>query len=386
MKPEKTTTTNPSNSKVAAAFRSIGNGLAEAGRYAAYLSLVLIGIWFTGRVLEALFHRVVFEPPLVFWLTISIWILLGIFLLSRLILNLKQLTAQSGKASLMMSWIFFGFLVAATMFVLRGYQIASAGLYSTMAGLSEPARESFIMMFQVHPVTPILPVNVAIAKLTGIGIEVDSVMAFVWPLPYIFIFFLWSFVYGTLLLMIGKIRLSKMINLMMVLAGLVITMVFKTAVTPSNEQLVFLHAAAVAMLVFQLILTHSYLVEAAESLKGKSTEEKNLPLPPSGLQFTLVILFVLPILADLHNQFGTTSPTASVVTRSEKKDIKDTKPAPAIENKKTVSATNVKRSGAIAITARCVKSYDQPTPGQLEKSTDQLISRFAYSKGLNQFE
>ena len=65
----------------------------------------------------------------------------------------------------------------------------------------------------------------------------------------------------------------------------------------------FLHAGAVAVLLLQALLTYSCIRLAATTKNEEKEEATPVVLPPSGLKYAIFLLVVLPILADLHNQF-----------------------------------------------------------------------------------
>ena len=267
----------------------------DIGRYALFMASVLMGIWFVGRIFEAATQSTIFEPNLVYWMGLSTWILLGVFALAAAVQYIQLSTTQFSRFSVIVSWISFGLLVAAIIYAFQGYRIASMGLFAIMAGLTEPAQQAFFQLFKFFPAAPMLPINLVAAKAMGSGLEIDALMPFVLSPSYIFVFFVWSLVFGALLLrMLGE-KSIKTVHLGLASAGLFIMMTVKSLSSFTDEQLVFLQAGAIVLFFVQVLLTYSSLRFAASG--------KNVPLPPSAFKVALFLLIILPVLADIQNQF-----------------------------------------------------------------------------------
>jgi hypothetical protein len=293
--------------------RFVGNGLVEAGRYSLFVALILIGIWCVGRIFEAFSLSTVFEPNLVYWMALFIWVLLGIFVIGAAIQYARNLRLSDMRHGVIFSWAFFALLLVSTLYHARGYCIASIGLLATITGLTESAKQALFLLFKFYPAAPILPVNLVAAKVTLETMGVDSLLPFAWSSSQLLGFFIWSLAYGTLLLRFRGNRFPKIVHLVSSLAGVSIMMTIKSVAALEKEQLIFLHAGAVTILLLQVLLTYSSLRNAARKKNADTEEVKPIPLPPSALRFALFLLLILPILADLQNQFMLASGNRQIV-------------------------------------------------------------------------
>ena len=279
--------------------------LTDIGRYALFMASVLMGIWFVGRIFEAATHSTIFEPNIVYWMGLSTWILLGVFVLVEAIQYIQLSTTQFNRFSVIVSWISFGLLVAAIIYAIQGYRIASMGLFATMAGLTEQAQQAIFQLFKFFPAAPMLPINLVAAKAMGSGLEIDALMPFVLRPSYLFVFFLWSLVFGALLLRMRGEKSIKIVHLGLASAGLFIMMAVKSLSSFTDGQLVFLQAGAIVIFFVQVLLTYSSLRFAANG--------ENIPLPPSALKVAFFLLIILPVLADIQNQFVLASDSRPIV-------------------------------------------------------------------------
>jgi hypothetical protein len=280
-----------------------GKFFTDTGRYAFFMALVLMGVWLVGRILEAITQKTVFDPNLVYWMGVSMWILLGVFVLGTAVSYIRELSGCMDKRHLILSWFSFGVVVAATLYISQGYRIASKGLFAIMSGLTESASQTFFLLFKFYPVTPTLPINFAASKASGVGLEINSLMPLVLSSSAIFIFFVWSLVYGTLLLKMPGNKFFKIVHLSLSLAGLVILMMVKTMFSLTMEQHIYLQVGAVILVFMQVILTYSSLRFAATNKNNETQENIPMPLPPSAFKVAFVLLVILPILADFQNQY-----------------------------------------------------------------------------------
>ena len=295
----------------------------DMGRYALFMASVLMGIWFVGRIFEAATHSTIFEPNLVYWMGLSTWILLGVFALAAAVQYIQLSTTQFRRFSVIVSWISFGLLVAAIIYAIQGYRIASMGLFATMAGLTEPAQQAIFQLFKFFPAAPMLPINLVAAKAMGSGLEIDALMPFVLSPSYIFIFFVWSLVFGALLLRMWGEKPIKIVHLGLAAAGLFIMMTVKSLSSFTNEQLIFLQAGAIVLFFVQVLLTYSSLRFAASGKNEDGEETSSIPLPPSALKVALFLLIVLPVLADIQNQFVLASDSRPIMHQLASDGSKD---------------------------------------------------------------
>ena len=295
------------------ALKSIREGLLTVKRYALFLAFMLMGIWCAGRVIEAFSGTPVFEPTLICWMALFIWVMLGLFVVGAAVQYTRDLTAGYKQFPVIITWIFFGLLLAGTVYIAQGYRISTMSLFATASGMTDSAKQTLLLLFKSYPATPVLPINLVTAKAAGTVLEVDSLMPSIWGSPYLFGIFIWSLAYGTLLLRQRGIKVAKILHLTLAMAGVVAMMVMKATSTFTNEQLVFLHAGAVTVLFLQALLTYS-CIRMAAGTKNEDTEEATpIGLPPSGLKFALFLLIILPILADIHNQFALASHAKPVI-------------------------------------------------------------------------
>jgi hypothetical protein len=295
------------------ASRSALEVFTDTGRYALFMASIIMGIWFVGRIFEAATHSTIFEPNLVYWMGLSTWVLLGVFALATTIRSIRDLTQASSRVTVIISWLSFGVLAAAILYATQGYRIASTGLFAIMAGIPEAAQQTFFQLFKFFPATPMLPINLAVAKAMGSGLEIDALMPLVWSPSYIFIFFVWSLVYGALLLRMRGGKFIKIIHLVLASAGLFIMMTGKSISHFTDEQLLFLQVGMVVLFFMQVLLTYSSIRTAAEDENEDSENTKPIPLPPSAIKVALFLLIILPVMADLGNQFALSSHSKQIV-------------------------------------------------------------------------
>jgi hypothetical protein len=289
--------------RVLKALRSIGEGFLTVKKYSLFLAFILMGIWCVGRVIEALTGNAVFEPALIWGMAFFIWVMLGLFLVGAGIQYTRNLGEGYKQFPVIIAWVFFGVLLAGTLYNAPGYRIATMNLFAIASGMVEPAQQSLLVLFKSYPAAPVLPINVVTAKAAGKALEISSLLPFVWGSAYLFGIFIWSLAYGTLLIMQRGMRVSKILHLTLSGAGVIVMMVIKAASAFTTEQLVFLHAGAVAVLFLQALLTYSCIRLAAERKNEEAEKTTPVGLPPSGLKYAVFLLVILPILADLHNQF-----------------------------------------------------------------------------------
>jgi hypothetical protein len=281
----------------------IGERFLTAKRYSVILACILMGIWCVGRVIEALTGRTVFEPILIYWMATFIWVMLVLFVAGTALQYTSNLIVSCNQFPAVIAWICFGLLLAGTIYSVPGYHIATINLFALASGIVGSAQRSLLALFKFYPLTPMLPINLVTAKAAGKALEIDSLLPFVWGSAYLFAIFIWSLAYGTLLIIQRGMRISKILHLTLAVAGVIIMMVLKVASGFAKEQLVFLHAGAVAVLLLQALLTYSCIRLAAKRKNGEDEKATPVVLPPSALKYAIFLLVILPILADLHNRF-----------------------------------------------------------------------------------
>jgi hypothetical protein len=97
----------------------------------------------------------------------------------------------------------------------------------------------------------------------------------------------------------------KIVHLGLASAGLFIMMAVKSLSSYTDGQLVFLQAGAIVIFFVQVLLTYSSLRLSANG--------ENVPLPPSALKVAFFLLIILPVLADIQNQFVLASDSRPIV-------------------------------------------------------------------------
>ena len=104
-----------------------------------------------------------------------------------------------------------------------------------------------------------------------------------------------------------------MIHLILSIALVIGMMMLKSTSTFTKEQFIFLQAGAVILFFLQILLTYSSIRVAAIGEKGDIKDDESVAIPPSGLKFALFLFILLPILADLQNQFVLASSTRPIL-------------------------------------------------------------------------
>ena len=298
----------------------VETGLALVRRLALIAVLVLSSVWFAGRAVEAVHGRTVFDLHLIYWLGVSIWIAVAVYLIGAAAAYMGNIREYQNKLSLLIPWTFFLILVAVILFGVQGFRISSMGLFATAAGSNEPARQASFLLFKYHPLNPLLPFNLITAKASGMPLDINAMSSFIWNWNYVLLFFIWSVGYGIVLLL-GKIEQGpKIIHLFFAVSGLMTLIIMKSLFPPTKVQMIWLHAAALALFIFQVLLTYSCLRLRAARKNADAPAPGHFRLPPSAVKFALIIFLMAPVLGDLQNQFALVHPSNKIIkaiSRSE---------------------------------------------------------------------
>lgn len=305
-----------------------GNCLIVAGNYALVAGLILMMIWLMGRVMDALHNNTVFDPVLTYWLVISIFSMLYIKIAGFGIASVQNIMQADRRWPVITSWAFFIAMVTVILFNYKGFQVSASGIFAAISGSAEETRQASFLMLKYHPANPMLAVNLLISKLKGVA-DIESLVPYAWNLSYIFAFFIWSFVYSILLLKHQGKTGSKTIYLFFSTASMVVLIFLKAMSTITDGQLILLHAIAVTLFIFQVLLTYSVIRAFAgphEDTAGETPsyrmpdEEKDVEedkhssaLPPSAFTFALCLFIILPVLADLSHQNNLASSSAGIM-------------------------------------------------------------------------
>ncbi|MDD2391158.1 MAG: hypothetical protein PHP23_15715 [Desulfobacterales bacterium] len=288
--------------------------LIHIGKFSLFLVLILIGIWSVGRIFEIFSHNAVFEPPFIYGYAQVVWVFLFLFFASQFIKYIQSLIANYRNFRMIVFCIWFAFIVIATVYVQSGYRIAVNGIFSGFPESAESSRNALFELFKYHPSTPLLPINLLILKIAGTAIDPDTLTPFAWGLTSIFAFFIWSVVFGGLLLMLPGRKTLKITHLILAVSGLILTMLLKTSGKPPGEELILLHAGTVFVLIFQILTTFSCLRHAAIE-GGKDGQPSDMPFP-STIKLAVFLLIIVPLLSDLQNQF-TRAPASDRVIKEQ---------------------------------------------------------------------
>jgi len=292
--------------------------LIHIGKFSLFLVLVLLGIWSVGRIFEMLFSNTVFEPFFIHGYAQVVWIFLFLFFAGQLTKYLQSIISNYRNFRMIVFCIWFAFIVAATLYVQNGYRIAIDGIFSGFSESPESSQNALFELFKFHPATPLLPINLLILKIAGASIDPGPLMPFAWRLTSMFAFFIWSIVFGGLLLMLPGRKTLKITHLILAVSGLIITMLLKTSDAPLGGELILLHAGTVSVLFFQILTTFSSLRHAVT--KGRKDGQPSGMPAPSTIKLAVFLLIVVPLLSDLQNQFTRAPSSNSIINKPLKSE------------------------------------------------------------------
>lgn len=293
---------------------SIGERLVSARRYILIPAFVLVALWFVGRGLEGMTHNTVFEPTLIKWIALFIFILFGLYIFFSLAFYIYHFISSANRKYAVLTWIFFALIIAGVVLTFGGYRDASKGFFALVSGSSESAEQALFLVFKFNSATPIMPIQLITAEIFPGLMDVESIAPFAWSFPILFAFFVWSLLYGSFLLMFQGKKALKVCHLLLALLGVFVMMVLKAAFGFTNHHLILLHAGAVILLFVQILLTYSSLRYAAENKIQDPSEAVHL-LPPSVLSLALVLILLLPLLTDIMNQYSITRASLPIIEK-----------------------------------------------------------------------
>jgi hypothetical protein len=206
----------------------------------------------------------------------------------------------------------------------KGYRISSEGLLSSIAGTQESSEMAIFLLYKYHYMNPLLALNLAAAKIMGLSWGVQSFAPFVWSWNILLGFFIWSVAFGILLLLHKDRQGMKIVYLVFSVFGLLGLIVLKSLSNPTIEQMSIIQAAATILMVAQVLLAYSALRKVAADHpdneqktvdtfdvrqldNDKALGNRFVGLPPKALALAMVLFLVVPLIADMHNQFLTAS-------------------------------------------------------------------------------
>ena len=190
-------------------------------------------------------------------------------------------------------------------FLFKGFRIASIGLFGILSGFMASANQSLYSLLKLFPYHPMIPVNSVILHLSGLGVDVIRFDKLLWginTLPWVFG---WCIAVGIFAL--AKKSGRKFLTALYFLASASSFgwTLYNSPVFTIHQKLL-LHSAAVSLLVCQFFVLYS-LVRSSALARWKrldDTEAAPRPiLPPTSKFLFIILLLIMPLLADLHNQF-----------------------------------------------------------------------------------
>jgi hypothetical protein len=270
--------------------------LLRIGRVALRLFSILVAVWAVGRLLEGLSGRTVFDPWLVRGMGAATGILALTALLAWLVQSAAAVAAEWRQLKIYPAWLLFLLMAVGSVGLMQGYAVAVSGLFAMLSGAFQEAELAAFTLIKSHPATPLLALNLALLKVFHGGFDVNLLAPFAWPLSFLLAFFIWSIVLGSLLLFLKGLRGAKCVHLFLAVAGTLLTMHLKSHAALLVSVGVFLHGAAVGMMVFQVLLVYAAL---RAGLPAESAARQRLP---RALALGAAALLLIPAMTDLYQQ------------------------------------------------------------------------------------
>lgn len=294
--------------------------LKGAARPLLVAALGLLAVWLIGRVMETLHDNTVFDPSLTYWFGLAVFLLLVLWAAGSAVSARQELHQARDMRLALASWAFLALLVLLLLAGFKGYRIVAAGIFAAIDGSAEYTEMATFLLFKFHSWNPLLALHLFFTKLLGLDWGLAALAPFVWSWNALFAFFIWSVAFGIVLLMQKDKRGPKSVHLFIAAFGLLGLIVLKSVATPTTTQMVVIQAMATALFVFQVLLAYAViraLAGAGDSVqeaaradwsrattpqKERTTTRPFIGLPPTALTLALVLVFVVPVLADLQTQ------------------------------------------------------------------------------------
>ena len=303
------TTTQPSETKARTKPR-VRDRLLRIGRVALCLFSILVAVWAVGRLLEGLSGRTVFDPWLVRGMGAATGILALTAMLAWLVQSAAAVAAEWRQLKIYPAWLLFLLMVMGSVVLMQGYAVAVSGLLAMLTGAFQEAELAAFTLIKSYPATPLLALNLTLLKFFHGGFDVNLLAPLAWPLSLLLAFFIWSIVLGSLLLFLRGLRGAKCVHLLLAVAGTLVTMHLKSHAALLASVGVFLHGAAVGMLVFQVLLVYAAL---RTGLPAESATRQRLP---RALALAAAAVLLIPAVTDLYQQHKTVSGWRPVARQS----------------------------------------------------------------------
>jgi len=278
---------------------------------------VLLLVWFSGRLLEAVNGSSVFDAFAAFWFGIVMSLLLTLLTIGIGMRCFEAIRNAEAKRWVAVSWFGFFVLVALAVKAMGGIQISATGLLSAAAGTAEPARNAVFILMKYHSLNPLLALNLVGQITTQSGLDVAALAPFVWNWNILFFLYVWSFAFGIAMLILQGMPLTKTLHLIAAAIGLSILLFLKSKSLVTIEHMIFFQAGILILLLWQMFIVYESLRQSAASVltvpadydkpfgetqKTQRPKLNYLRLPPSATAMALVLIFAMPLLADLKHQ------------------------------------------------------------------------------------
>jgi hypothetical protein len=304
----------------------------QSTRPALVSTLGLLSVWLIGRVMETYHGKTIFDMTLTYWFGLTIYILMAIWAISFVISNADELRTARQRKLAILSWVIFILLTATLLVSFKGYRVSSGGLLATIAGTQDSSEMAIFLLYKYHYMNPLLTLNLAAAKIMGVSWGVQSFAPFVWSWNVLLGFFIWSVAFGILLLLHRDRQGIQVVYLVFSAFGLLGLIVLKSVSTPTIEQMSMIQAAATILIVAQVFLAYAALRKVAagpvehephnvdpfnirQTDNDKALENRFAGLPPKAVALAMVLFLVVPLMADVHNQFLTASSSKRILSQ-----------------------------------------------------------------------
>jgi hypothetical protein len=301
-------------------------------RPALICALGLLAVWLIGRVMEALHGGMVFDMTLTYWLGLVIYGLIGIWAIGFVTSGYDALRNARQKRLAILCLVSSMAMAATLLLSFKGYRISSSGLLTAIAGSQEASERSLFLLFKYHSMNPLLALNLVVVKMMDLSWNVQSFAPYVWGLSALLAFFIWSLAFGILLLLQKGNQGAKSVYLFFSAFGLLGLIILRSVSTPTTEQMIMIQAAAAILVVVQVLLAYTALrtiaagpadhdqqtadtIDVGRLGKDQTSDSRFTGLGPSALKLAVVLFVVVPVVADMHNQFLTALSSDRIVSQ-----------------------------------------------------------------------
>ena len=288
------------------------------------LAVLLLVVWAGGRGMEIFTGQLVFRPLVVegialAWLGLMLW-----YLFSRMV-GLLRTGTQFFRPSLLLSWVGLAAFITGLVWTFTGYRMAALGLASLAGGLENSTLQAVYLIMKFSPYSPGLPLAAGLSWPVIFNAESLSLLSAVaLDLSILSLYFLVSIALGVGILFLPSGRFfPKLLFLTITLAAVVLfsdaarwVLSFLPPVVEMGQAVKWIRQYMPLTLSPQgAVLAHWSLLAAAwlqslivvACLRGVAFRKLDKPpqwlLPPSTGKIFMMMVVVLPLLADLYNRF-----------------------------------------------------------------------------------